>query len=211
MALLEETRIREAAEGGSRMNRRARVRRSLPLAFMAAGAICMGCAGGALNYVHPDADFSHIQRCAILPFENLTSDGFADQRVQSIFLMELLRHGSPMVVDPEETISVMRELKINPATTPTPEQIVALGKALSVEGVFLGTVEEYGLSNRSHDQVYYVTGVFELAETETGQRIWRSQVHVDGSSLLKQIFGGDSASQYDVTRKAVRKSLGTLF
>jgi uncharacterized protein YbjQ (UPF0145 family) len=50
-----------------------------------------------------------------------------------------------------------------------------------------------------------------MAETETGNLIWRSQVHVDGSSLWKKLFGGESASLYDVSRKAVQKALGSLF
>ncbi len=173
--------------------------------------LCIGCAGSSRSFVHPTVDFSHIQRCAVLPYQNLTQDGFADERLQSIFLMEVLERGSLTIVDPEETVSAMKELKLTPGSILTPEQIMALGKALSVEGVFFGSVEEYGLQGRSRQPVYGVTAVFSMAETETGNLIWRSQVHVDGSSFWKKLFGGESASLYDVSRKAVRKALGSLF
>lgn len=169
-----------------------------------------GCAGSSRSFVHPTVDFSHIHRCAILPYQNLTVDGFADERLQSIFLMELLHRGSLEIVDPEETASAMKAQKLSPGSTLTPEQIVSLGKALSVEGIFLGSVEEYGLQTRSRQQIYEVTAVFSLAETETGNLIWRSQVHVDGSSFWKKLFGGDSAGLYDVSRKAVDRALGSL-
>lgn len=185
--------------------------RTSVLCLIAVALGCAGCAGGNASFVHPDVDFSHIQKCAVLPFQNLTSDTFADDRIQSIFLMELLDHSSIVVVDPEETVSAMKELRMSAEGTPSPEQLVALGKALSVEGVFLGKVEEYGQASRAQESAYYVTTVFSLAETETGGLIWRSQVHVDGSSAWKKLFGGDSASLYDVSKEAVQKALGSLF
>jgi hypothetical protein len=168
-----------------------------------------GCAGSDA-FIQPNVDFSHIHRCAVLPYQNLTSDGFADRRLQSIFLMEVLREGSLEIVDPEETVSAMRAAQLAPGTLPTPAQVVTLGKALSVDAVFLGSVEEYGLQSLSHRQMYGVTAAFSMAETETGSLIWRSQVHVDGSSFWRRLFGGDSESLYDVSRKAVRKALGSL-
>jgi hypothetical protein len=170
-----------------------------------------GCGSSVTSFIHPDVDFGHIQRCALLPFQNLSSDAFAGDRMQSIFLMEVLKHGSLALVDPEEAVNAMKDLRIAAGTNPTPEQIVALGKALSVEAVFMGTVEEYGLSDRARDRFYYVTATFSMVETETGNTIWRSQVHRDGSSLWAKLFGGESASLYEVSRKAVQAALGSLF
>jgi hypothetical protein len=173
-------------------------------------AFAAGCSGGGTVFVHPDVDFSHIRRCAVLPFENLTSDAFAGKRLESIFLMEVLSSGVLTVVEPEETASAAAKLQINPGNMPTPEQVVALGKALSVEGILFGSVEDYGPLNRSGQQGYQVTAAFSLTETETGAMIWRSQVHVEGLSLWKRLFGGESASLFDLSRKAARKALGSL-
>ena len=172
---------------------------------------CFGCASSGTSFLHPNVDFSHIQRCALLPFLNLTSDTFANERLQSVFLTEILNHPSLTLVDPEETVSAMKQLHISLTTALTPEQIVALGKSLKVDGVFLGSVEEYGEASHTRSPTFAVTAVFDLAETETGNTIWRCQVHVDGSSLWRKLFGGDSASLYAVSRKAVQKALGTLF
>jgi hypothetical protein len=186
----------------------------LRLAFavlLALAAWAAGCAGGTMSFLHPNVDFSHIHRCAVLPFHNLTSDSYADDRIQSIFLMEVLGQGELVLVDPEETVGAIKDLKISPASTPTPEQLVALGKALSVEAVFEGTVEEYGQAPGARSDVYFVTATFSMSETETGNLIWRAQVHKDGSSFLKKLFGGETASLYTVSRKAVRAALGSLF
>lgn len=170
-----------------------------------------GCAGSGTSFVSPAVDFSQIRRCAVLPFQNLSDDSFADERLQSIFLMELLRRGSLAVVDPEETASAMRARRFVPGSALTPEQIVTLGEALGVEAVLFGSVEDYSLESRSRRPTRSLTAVFGMAETETGNIIWRSQVHVVGSSFWRRIFGSEPAGQYDVSRKAVRKALGTLF
>jgi hypothetical protein len=114
------------------------------------------------------------------------------------------------MVDPEETVSAMNAQHVTPGVAPTPEQIVSLGKTLSVDAVFMGSVEEYGLQSQSRQQIYGVTAVFSMAETETGNLIWRSQVHVAGSSIWKRIFGGESASLYDISKTAVRRALADL-
>lgn len=169
-----------------------------------------GCSGGGAVFVHPQVDFSHIRRCAVLPFANLTGDSFAAKRMESIFLMEVLTSGALTLVEPEETLSAMTDLRITPGSTPTAEQVVALGKALSVEGVLFGSVEDYGPVNRSGRPGYQVTAAYSLLETETGTLIWRSQVHVEGLSLWKRLFGGESATLFELSRKAARKALGSL-
>jgi hypothetical protein len=187
-----------------------RVRILLELAgIMTLLPLLAGCAGSNA-FIQPNVDFSHIHRCAILPFQNLTNDGFADERLESIFLMEVLQDGSLAMVDPEETVSAMNAQHVTPGVAPTPEQIVSLGKTLSVDAVFMGSVEEYGLQSQSRQQIYGVTAVFSMAETETGNLIWRSQVHVAGSSIWKRIFGGESASLYDISKTAVRRALADL-
>jgi hypothetical protein len=170
-----------------------------------------GCGSGTSRYIHPDMDFSHIRRCAVLPLQNLTTDPFADERVQSILVMEVLEEGSLEIVGPWETISAMRELGLSSDAALTPAQMKLLGGKLSVDGLLSGTVEEYGVDRAATDRSYEVTLVFALAETEVGSVVWRSQVHRTGSSIWRKLFGGGSASLHDVTRAAVRDALGTLF
>ena len=180
-------------------------------ALLAPVLLVLGCAGGGASFIHPNVNFGNIRKCALLPFQNLTSDSFADDRMQSVFLTELLNHPSLALVDPEETVSAMRELRLPAGSALSPEQVVALGKALKVDAVFGGSVEEYGLPTHMRQQAYTVTAVFNLAETETGSVIWRSQVHVDGSSWWRKLIGSESVSLYDVSRQAVRTALGSLF
>jgi hypothetical protein len=171
-----------------------------------------GCSPRATTFVHPEVDFGRIRRCAILPFQNLSTDRSAGTRVEALFLTELLRAGNGLtLVEPGETVAALRELRFDPAAPLSPAQIVALGKRLGTEGIFTGTVMDCGPEALGRNRVYVVTAEFGLLETETGVVVWKCEVHGSGSSVWRKLFGGDSASLYAVSRDVVRKALGSLF
>jgi len=174
-------------------------------------AAVTGCAAGATSYVHPEVDFGRIHRCAVLPFANLSSDANAGARLQSVFISELLTRKGMAIVEPGEVLAAARDLRLGDDQTPTPEQYVQLGKRISADAVFAGTIQEYGAESLGHDRTYMVTADFTLTETETGALIWKAQVHETGMTVWRKLFGGQSASLYDVSRATVRKAIGTLF
>jgi len=177
-------------------------------------AVCLagsGCAPRASQFVREDVDFSFIRRVAVFPFYNLTQDTYAAQRVQSIFVTEVLAKKEIEMIDRGEVLAVVAEMKLPLDHILSPEQIKDLGKRLGADGVFFGTIEEYGLDRTSHDPSQVVTGVYQLCETQAGGTIWSSQTRTDGTSLLRKFFGGGTAGIYDVARANVRAALGTLF
>jgi len=173
-------------------------------------AVLGGCSSSGSGYVNPNVDFGHIRRVAVLPFENLTPDDLADERMHSVFLMELLEEDVLEVADPGETVAAMRSLGLPVGSALSPDQAVKLGAELRVEALIAGTIEEYGLSRVDRSRGPEVTAVFAMIETETGSMIWRSQVYANGASTLKKLFGGGASGMYEVSREAVRKALGTL-
>lgn len=192
------------------MNRRILVPPALVTALVLALA-AGGCSPRATSFVHPNFDFGRLQRCAVLPFQNLSSDANASARLQAVFLAELLRHEGLAVVEPGETVAALRELRLNVEEPLAPAQLQELGRRLQCEGLFLGTVQEYGLDAMGGARTYKVTADFSLVETETGQTIWKAQAHRSGGSIWRKLFGGDSAGLYDVSRGVVRQALETLF
>lgn len=175
------------------------------------GALAGGCGAGASHYMREDVDLSFIRRVAVYPFYNLSQDMFGGQRVQSVFVSELLERGQVEVIDRGEMLAAIAELKLHPDTILSPEQIVALGKRLKADGIFFGTIEEYGLERTSDDPTYVITGNYQLCEAETGRTVWSSQMRTDGSSVMRKLFGGGTAGMFAVARHNVQAALGTLF
>ena len=189
-----------------------RARISLGALLLLLGVIALaGCSSNASSFVRDDVDFSYIRRVAVFPFFNRGSDLQGGARVYSIFQTELLEQVALRVVDRGETMAAIQTLHLDPTTDLSTEQIMSLGRELEVDAIFFGTVEEYGIERTGSSRVYYVTFSFSLAETETGALVWKSQVHNDGTSFWRKIFGGGSASLHAVSRSAVQDALGTLF
>ena len=69
--------------------------------------ICaMGCAKKTPVYINPNTNFGFIKRVAVLPFENLSTDRFADKKVRDVFVTSLL---STEVIDvPEHTEEIRK-------------------------------------------------------------------------------------------------------
>ena len=170
-----------------------------------------GCAPRASEFVRDDVDFSFIRRVGVYPFFNLTQDIFAAQKVQSIFVTEVLATGQLEVVDRGEILAAIGELKLAPDSILSPEQVTILGKRLEADAIFFGVVEDYGLERTARDPNNVVTVNYQLIETQTGRTIWSSQARTDGTSLMRKLFGGGTASLFDVSRANVRAALGTLF
>jgi len=181
------------------------------LGLMLALIMLASCAPQATSYVRDDVDFSYVRRVAVFPFQNLSQDVHASQRLQSIFVAEILAQDALVILEQGETLHAMAKLRLSPAAQLSKEQIIALGQALSVDAIFFGTIEEYGVERISDGRTYSVTASFNLVETETGLMVWNSQTRADGTSFWRRLFGGGSASLYDVSRDAIQQALETLF
>jgi hypothetical protein len=178
---------------------------------IALGAAALSCAPKMTSYVHPEIDLGFIRRAAILPFENLSADGFADERMHSLFSIRVLRKEALEIVEPGAVLNAMAALGLPTGTTLSPEEYVSLGARLGVDGLFFGRIEEYGISRQNRQSVNEVTAVFGLVETQTGVVVWQAQVNVRGQSFTRKLFGLGSRSLHDVSSDAVDEALGTLF
>ncbi len=179
--------------------------------LLVVGAVFPGCASRPTSFVREDVDYSFIQRAAVYPLQNRTPDPFADARVYSVVMSYLLDRGALRVIEEGQVYAAIRSLKLDTNQDPSSEQIVALGKELGVDAIVFGSVEDYGAEKLGGDRVNAVTLTLALAETQTGSLVWQSQVHRNGTSIWRKLFGGGSASLYDVTREAVDDAMETLF
>jgi len=174
-------------------------------------ALVPGCSPKGTSFIRQDVDYSFIRTVAVYPFQNLSQDVHASERVYSIFVAQLLDRQAVEVVEYGSVVSAMTQMRLNVDSVLSPEQILELGKILSVDGIFFGSVEEYGVERIGNDRAYFITGSYSLVETETGMTVWNAQTRSQGSSFWRKLFGGGSASLYDVSKDNVDVALGTLF
>jgi TolB-like protein len=172
-----------------------------------------GCAGSVIRYVNPEANFSYIKKVAILPFNNMSDDRFAGERVRNTLTVDLLSRGTFDVMERGEVSKVMglvlraagfeegRVLEVDKET------LKLLGEKLGVQAVILGSVDEYAGRGGSRN---VVSLSIRMLDTSSGIVLWQANSTVSGASTWKKIVGIEESDRSTITRKAVKRALDTL-
>ncbi len=179
--------------------------------LLAALLACAGCAGLApTTFLHPEYNFGFLEKVAVVPFENLTTDQGAGARATRIFLTELLAAEVFDVVEPGEVQRALLERGWTSTAQMTREDIVAVGRELQVQGLFLATVSESGSSRGGSGAESVVTLDTRLVECETGITVWSATHTEDSRGFWSTLFGTAQKSRSEVTRRCVARCLDTL-
>jgi len=178
---------------------------------MVTGLVLTGCGGmGATKFVHAGFDFGFIERVAVVPFENLSSEQGAGARATRYFTTALLSAEAFDVVEPGEVSKAVEQFGFVASAQLTEEQAVSLGRTLGVQAVFLGSLAESAKIRSGSNNVSVITVVTSMVETETGTTVWSSTNTEDSASIWSSLFGTGQKSSSEVMRKALDGCLDTL-
>lgn len=180
--------------------------RHLTLTLLLAALAGAGCAAPP-RYLNRSADLGAIKTVAVLPFENITTDKLCAERVQRIFLTELLSREAFKVVEPGLVTRAMRRDQLEPAAL-TPEEIKRLGTALGAEALFMGTVLEYdeGRAGGSAPSPR-VKLLLRLVDVDSGTTVWSVSREAGGATVTARLFGIGGSAASTVAEKLIREEL----
>ncbi len=184
--------------------------RKCSAALALAVLVLAGCGTAPTTFLHPEYNFGYVERVAVIPLENLTSDQGAGARASRFLVTELLATEAFDVVEPGEVARALEGLSLVRTAELTREQALQLGKTLGVQGLFLGSVAESTTARSGGNQVNYVTVTARMVETDTGQTIWSATQTSDSRGFWSSLFGTAERSKAEVTRACVRECLRTL-
>jgi polysaccharide biosynthesis protein PelC len=176
----------------------------------------LGACGGtmkATQFTNPKFNFAFVQRVAVLPFDNESTDRQAGSRATRLAITELLATGAVDVVEPGEVQAAL--VKIAGAvpgrpTAPSTEQVLALGKALNVQALLLGSVTQSENLRSGAVPIPVVTIDLHLVETETGAAVWATTQSEKGGSVEARVLGTGGEPIAETTRRCVREAIKTL-
>jgi hypothetical protein len=180
---------------------------SLLLIFLSACASHSG--PGA--YHDPNFDLASVRIVAVIPFENLTKEPLASERVRNVFMNTLLSTGAIYVLPEGEVARGMVRAGIEKATAPSAEDVVKLGGIVKADAVITGVVKEYGEVRSSSTTANVVSLSLQMIETQTGKVVWTASSTKGGITAADRLFGGGGQPMDDVTRAAVIDVLNKLF
>jgi hypothetical protein len=169
------------------------------------------CLAPAGVYLDSNMDFGAIQKVAVMPFENLTTDKLAGERVRDVFAAMLLSTGAVYVLPPGEVARGVARAGIKNPSAPAAEEIIKLGGIIKVDAVVTGVVREYGEVRSGATSANIISMSLQITEAQTGKVVWTASSTKGGISIWDRLFGGGGAPMNEVTEKAVNDLLNKLF
>ena len=176
--------------------------------------IFVGGCGSTIRYINPTANFSYIKKIAVLPFNNLSDDGYAGEKIRNTLMVDLMSRGVFEVVEQGEVTKVLsvifREAGVEEgrAVPVDKETLKLIGEKLSVQAVILGSVDEYSGAGGGGGGVVSI-GV-RMIDTGSSIILWQAKTTETGRSVLRKLIGIEEVDRSELTRKAVKSALDTL-
>lgn len=172
-----------------------------------------GCGGSTIKYVNPTANFSYIKKVAVLPFNNLSDDRYAGERVRSALIVDLMSRGSFEVLEQGEVTKVLgvlfREAGVEEgrAVPVDKDTLKLIGEKMGVQAVILGSVDEYS-SGYGGGSVVSVS--IRMLDAGSGIILWQAQSTATGRSVWRKLIGIEEVDRSELTRNVVKHALDTL-
>jgi TolB-like protein len=167
---------------------------------------------GPSKFVDPEADMPFYAVVGVMPFNSLAQDGAAGLRVANVFFTELLERHFAQVVEPGQFQASIREVRGGlPMDAPWSTQDLAkLGEKAGVQGVFQGTVREYGIVQQGRDAVPVLSLEIHLIDANTGRVVWSASKTAHGSAGVPILGFGKMHTMGELTSEVCRELLSTL-
>jgi hypothetical protein len=183
------------------------------LLLVLTGACLASCAKSVTQPVYRDAnmDFGAIQTVGVMPFQNLTRDSLAADRVRDVFMNQLLSTGAVYVIPVGEVARAVSRLEMQTPAVPSPDDAVKIASALKANAIITGAVQEYGEVRSGSSSANVISVTVQMLEGQTGRIVWTASSTKGGIDLADRLFGGGGRPMNDVTREAVDDVIKKLF
>jgi polysaccharide biosynthesis protein PelC len=170
-----------------------------------------GCASTISTvFVNPEFGFGGVERVAVVPFENLSSDQGIGDYVTRVFLTELLAAKAFDIIEPGEVTHYLAAKGIAKSNEETIDQIKEMGKTLNVQAVIFGSIGE-STPYRSGTQASHILSLnVRMVGVETGSTVWSAVVNTKGPGFFARMFGVGERTRSDAVRLAVEKAIKSL-
>jgi polysaccharide biosynthesis protein PelC len=179
--------------------------------LIALAALIAGCAGHRpTTFLHPEYDFSQIERVAVVPFENLSSEQGTSAYMTRVFMTELLATGAFDVVEPGEVTRALAAAgQTKPAELDLPG-LKKLGEDLKVQAVVFGSVGESTQFRSGNTTTHVISLDARMVDCETGSTIWTANVTSGGPGPLSRLIGVGEDTRGDAVRNTIHRAVKSL-
>lgn len=170
-------------------------------------ASCCGCSSliDSRSFVNPQTDFSFYTRVGLLPFRNMAEDRLAGEKMTEHFMTELLIAGELEVMDPGQFNAVVTQVAKTSAAVSTidlsAEQLTRIAEFAKVQGIFMGTIEDYKMIQLGGDQYPLISMTVKFIDAPTGTVVWQNTISSTGGPNLPVVSFGETFTLGGLSQK----------
>lgn len=181
-------------------------------AFFILMACVSGCAfgNGMKHYTRPGVDTNSIDKIAVLPFENFTSDKFSDEKIRSLVIIDLISRGVD-VIEPGEVRGLLKEMQLRSLNSITSRHFKQIGEILKVQAVMTGSVGVFKVSRGATVSYPEVSISLILHEAETSDILWSAWHTTGGAGFWERHFGAEGKTVDETAKILIDDILDTLY
>ena len=173
--------------------------------------LLMGCAANRPTvFFNPEYDFAGIERIAVVPFDNLTTDQGMGDYTMRIFITELLATNAFDIVEPGEISRYLTSKGITKTSELTLEQMQELATKTNVQAIVFGTIGESTQFRSGNLSSHVISMDVRLVSVETGTTVWSAAVNSGGPGFFARLLGLGEQTRGNAIRSAVKKSVKSL-
>lgn len=169
-----------------------------------------GCASTGDNYIDKNMDFGAIRTVAVMPFQNLTNEDQAAERVRDTFIGMLMSTEAVYVIPTGEVARGISRAGVRSPSTPSTEEVARLKDIVKVDAIITGSLKEYGVVRSGTTSANVVSASVQMIETQTGKVVWTASSTKGGISIWDRLFGGGGEPMNDITEVVVRDLINKL-
>ncbi|MCL5283615.1 MAG: hypothetical protein M1330_02750 [Armatimonadetes bacterium] len=172
--------------------------------------ILTGGGGGAQTntfYVRPPVGNTAHVRLAVIPFNDLSEDTQADQKVMGIFVTQLLTTRTFTIIDPTVVNSALTDIRARGELDAS--QVKQLSQKLNARLFLLGTISEFGQS-RAGGNGLTVAMDARLIDASSSQILWAGVVTRTGKASDSLFGGSGTPSLSRIAQEVVKDLVGRM-
>ena len=172
-----------------------------------------GCGGPNVNtFINQEADLDYYERVGVVPFRTLTADRFAGEKFTVEFNTSLYVSGLFDVVDQGIFVNALTQVagSRSPVNGLDTQQLLKIGEATGVQGVFEGTVSAYEMQAYGTERFPVISVEARLVDVATGRVVWSGTVTERGGPKTPIIGMGETRTLGALSQKVSQRLLDEL-
>jgi hypothetical protein len=173
--------------------------------------LMMSCSSKTLRpSSHKDISVNQLTKIAVMPLQNLTTDKFATQKIESLLIMDFLARGID-VIEPGEVMSALRQSKAQSIDEMPVAALQNIGTMIHADAVIIGSVSTFALNKGISVVSPEVSVHFIMIDIVSGNIVWSAWHTSGGPDFWTRHFGAEGATLDEIAREVVKDTVDTLY